>query len=391
MTNPLASPPILIASDNASHAALVQELLESEYKNVQVSLHRGAGEANLELSSPGVLILAFDSIAKAERHYLSIWRHGAGIRARPHRAIVLCRNTEVRRAYELCKEELFDNYVQFWPMSMDPTGVAMAVHTALRELALTAQAHLNLAEWVAQARKLDGFDALFEQRMIQGRDEIDHLGRSVGLAEERVGIALDGLAQRISSSQESSVPHSQLVDGLQKELARIKREEIAPPLEAAVRSVSPLRQWVKELGEDSERGLEATRSLQVMAKQVRPTILVVDDDQFQHKAIANILSEKEFRLLFATDGIQSLSVLRELRPDMILMDMMMPGMDGAETTRRIKASARFAHIPVVMMTGTSKQSVISEGIKAGAIDFVVKPFDRTILIDKVMRALQSLE
>ncbi|MGA2552573.1 MAG: response regulator [Burkholderiaceae bacterium] len=391
MKNLLAPAAILVASDNPSHAALAREAIASEYENVQVSLDRGVGVVDFERYSPTVLILAFDTLAKSERHYLSIWRHSVGIRARPHRAIVLCKNTEVRRAYELCKEELFDSYVPFWPMTMDPKGLAMAVHTALREMALIDREGPSLAEWAAQARKLDGLDALFEQRMRQGREEIDQLGQSVEQAEERVGVALDGLAKQISRPQESNVPDSQVVEGLQRELARIRREAIVAPFDAATRAVAPLRQWVKEFREDSQRGLESSRSLQVMAKQVRPTILVVDDDEFQHKAIANILSEKEFRLIFATNGIESLSVLRELRPDMILMDMMMPGIDGAETTRRIKASGRFAHIPVVMMTGTSKEAVISEGIKAGAIDFVVKPFDRTTLIDRVMRALQSLE
>lgn len=391
MKNLLRPSAILVASDNARNAALAREAISSDYEQVHVSLDREDAIGDFERYSPGVLILAFDTLANSERHYLSIWRHSAAIRTRPHRAIVLCKNTEVQRAYGLCREELFDSYVQFWPITTDSKGLAMAVHSALRELAALEEERPSSAEWAAQVRKLDGLDILFGERIAEGLEEIDRLGRSVGQAEERIGIALDGLAERISRNLGSDPADSHLVEGVQRELSRIKAEGARPPYDAAALSVAPLRRWAEELREDSAPGLESTRRLQVMAQEIRPVVLVVDDDEFQQKAIANILKEQDFRLLFANTGIQSLSVLRELRPDVILMDMMMPGINGAETTRRIKASGRFAHIPVVMMTGASREAVISEGIKAGAFDFVVKPFDRTTLIDRVKRALHSLE
>jgi len=380
---------ILVASANTHKAELVRKAIETDYENVHIALDRGKGIGKLDRLGPMVLILAFDTLASSEQHYLSIWRHSPGIRATPHRAVVLCKNTEVERAYALCREELFDNYVQFWPMTTDPKALTMAVHIALRELAVLEQGRPSPPEWAAEVRKLEGLDTLFEERMTQGREKIDQVSRSVGEAAERVELALDGLAQRISRNREPTSPDSPLIEELQRDLARMKREEIVPPFEAATRSVAPLRSWANEFQDGSQPVLESNRCLQAMAKQVRPTILVVDDDEFQHKAIANILSDKDFRLIYATNGIQSLGLLRELQPDVILMDMMLPGINGAETTHRIKSSGRFAHIPVVMMTGESKPSVISEGIKAGAFDFVIKPFDRAKLIDKVMRALRS--
>jgi CheY-like chemotaxis protein len=122
-----------------------------------------------------------------------------------------------------------------------------------------------------------------------------------------------------------------------------------------------------------------------MAEQVRPTVLVVDDDEFQHKMVARILETENCRLVFVASGAEALKILGTVQPDLILMDVQMPGMDGIETTRRLKAVPRLAKVPVVMITGQSAGTVVVDSLKAGAADFVVKPFEREKLISKVAR------
>ena len=82
-----------------------------------------------------------------------------------------------------------------------------------------------------------------------------------------------------------------------------------------------------------------------------------------------------------------MTVLRKRRPDLILMDVQMPDIDGVELTRRLKASEAYAGIPVIMLTGQSEKEVIVDSLGAGAIDFVVKPFDRDTLLKKVAHHL----
>ena len=116
-------------------------------------------------------------------------------------------------------------------------------------------------------------------------------------------------------------------------------------------------------------------------------MLVVDDDEFQHKLVARLLKEAPVELMFALSSQEALAAVRNRRPELIFMDISLPDLSGIETTRRIKALDAFATIPVVMITGHSKKDVVVESLKAGACDFVVKPFDKAILLKKLSTLL----
>jgi DNA-binding NarL/FixJ family response regulator len=87
--------------------------------------------------------------------------------------------------------------------------------------------------------------------------------------------------------------------------------------------------------------------------------------------------------LVALSGEQALTIARRIRPDLILMDAMMPGMDGFEACQKIKADAVIAHIPVVFMTGLSASEDMVKGFDSGGIDYVTKPIDLKALIARI--------
>jgi DNA-binding NarL/FixJ family response regulator len=102
-------------------------------------------------------------------------------------------------------------------------------------------------------------------------------------------------------------------------------------------------------------------------------VLVVDDRPQSLGALCNELEAEGYTVLVAPDGDSALQRLELATPDAILMDALMPGLDGFETCRRIKADASWAHIPVIFMTGLSETSHVVEGFAAGGVDYVVKP------------------
>jgi CheY-like chemotaxis protein len=114
---------------------------------------------------------------------------------------------------------------------------------------------------------------------------------------------------------------------------------------------------------------------------------VIDDDEFQRKIIGKLLEAENYHLVFAASGVEALKMLRKMRPDIILMDIMMPEMDGIETTRRLKTVPHLARTPVIMVTGDSEGNVVIDSLKAGAVDFVVKPFTAATLVAKINRVL----
>ena len=106
------------------------------------------------------------------------------------------------------------------------------------------------------------------------------------------------------------------------------------------------------------------------------TILVVDDNPTNLRVLVGLLSAQGYKTLVATSGERALSQLELSHPDLILLDVMMPGIDGFETCRRIKGDPATAEIPVIFMTALSDTEHKVAGFKAGAVDYVTKPFQQ---------------
>ena len=102
-------------------------------------------------------------------------------------------------------------------------------------------------------------------------------------------------------------------------------------------------------------------------------ILLVDDAPQSLGALCSELEADGYTVIVAIDGASALARLELVSPDAILMDALMPGMDGFETCRQIKSDPAWAHVPVIFMTGLSETSQIVKGFDAGGVDYVVKP------------------
>jgi len=108
-------------------------------------------------------------------------------------------------------------------------------------------------------------------------------------------------------------------------------------------------------------------------------VLVVDDSLPNRKLLEARLQEEYFEVLGAASGAEAITLAQRWSPDIILLDVLMPVMDGFEACRRLKAQPATAHIPVVMVTSLNDQSERVRGLDAGADDFLVKPVDQATL------------
>jgi serine phosphatase RsbU (regulator of sigma subunit) len=112
-------------------------------------------------------------------------------------------------------------------------------------------------------------------------------------------------------------------------------------------------------------------------------ILIVDDTPANVQILAGLLKDKGYQLSVATNGQQALDLLERIRPDLILLDVMMPVMDGFETCRRLKSNAAWRDIPVIFLTSKSDTTDIVAGFEAGAVDYVAKPFNAHELLARI--------
>jgi DNA-binding NarL/FixJ family response regulator len=115
----------------------------------------------------------------------------------------------------------------------------------------------------------------------------------------------------------------------------------------------------------------------------RPTVLIVDDEPTMLRLLIDTLEPAGFNVLVALQGEMALVLLDQITPDVIVLDAMMPGIDGFETCRRIKQRAALALVPVIFMTGLTETTNIVEGLQAGGVDYVTKPVAPTELIARI--------
>ena len=118
------------------------------------------------------------------------------------------------------------------------------------------------------------------------------------------------------------------------------------------------------------------------------TVLIVDDLPANVDVVLGFLVEAGYRVLVSDSGYRALEQLARTLPDIILLDLMMPGLDGIETCKRIKANQDWSHIPVIMMTAADELSKKLAAFKAGAVDFVTKPVQPEEVQARVQTHLQ---
>jgi two-component system sensor histidine kinase/response regulator len=117
--------------------------------------------------------------------------------------------------------------------------------------------------------------------------------------------------------------------------------------------------------------------------QNQPTILIVDDNPINLRIFGHILSEQEYRIIEARDGLVALDLFESLCPDLVLLDVMMPGIDGFEVCSRIKSNPRNSNVPIIFLSARNDVADIVKGFESGAVDYLAKPFNKAELMARL--------
>lgn len=123
----------------------------------------------------------------------------------------------------------------------------------------------------------------------------------------------------------------------------------------------------------------------------KQTILVVDDEQDLLDLIEYNLKKEGFDVLMAEDGKEGIEIAREHNPNLVLLDIMMPKMDGLEVVEQMRSDEKLKHIPIIFLTARSDEKTEVEGLNKGGDDYITKPISTTKLISRIKAVLRRFE
>lgn len=379
---------ILVASASLSDAKLIAKLLGDEFDAVDVSIDETKIVEDFEQARPDVLVLAFRTLEESERYYLGLYRKGDAVHAHPHRTVILCGFPDMKRTYELCKKEYFDDYVLFWPAGNDAPRVCMSVIQAARRLFAQHGDHPSVADFAAQARKIAELDVALREAVRRGGAQLSGIDATLQTAREGASEAIAQFSRSLVADQHNPIVQIRDDAAFSRAIEQLREDAVATPLQQLrEQAIEPVRQWAGELGNTVEGQSETTRRIAELAAKVRLKVLVVDDDEFQLRLLDHLLRGMDLLPEVCVDASTALTKLRALKPDFIMVDLNLPDINGIELTRRIKSAGALREVPLVVMTGASNKHNVIESLRAGAADFVVKPFDRERLQAKLKRFL----
>ncbi|NOX92990.1 MAG: response regulator [Gammaproteobacteria bacterium] len=119
------------------------------------------------------------------------------------------------------------------------------------------------------------------------------------------------------------------------------------------------------------------------------TILIVDDSRTAVATFTKMLTQAGFKTISATDGLEGVTAAREHLPDLVLMDVVMPGLNGFQATRQIRKNDTTAHIPIIIVSGEQQATEQFWGKRVGANAFLTKPIDRGQLFEEIFEILDK--
>jgi len=121
----------------------------------------------------------------------------------------------------------------------------------------------------------------------------------------------------------------------------------------------------------------------------KKTILIVEDDKFLRELISRKLSGEGFDALEAVDGEEGIKKIKEGKPDLVLLDLILPGIDGFEVLARLREDPEISSIPVIILSNLGQREEVEKGLKLGAIDYLIKAhFTPGEIIEKIKNVLK---
>ena len=197
---------------------------------------------------------------------------------------------------------------------------------------------------------------------------------TIRIIDDAIGLAGDEQAEIVPPGEKSPVPKEEELQCL-----RFEREG----LEALIKTLKECgKRWPAARREKS-----AAQDSSSVKPQGRPLVLVIDDERIATRSLEHFLGQKGITVVSCRQAQEGLNQAMSIGPDLILLDILMPGMNGYQLLTELKRHKVTERIPVIIISSLSREADILEGLEKGANDFIVKPYSPQILLSKVTKHL----
>ena len=375
---------ILLVTDTRYEQDNIQQLLLEEYGQILQATNETAALQLFKKHHPSLLIISYEEVDKAKAFYLSLYIKDKKIYDVPHKTILLCRGKESHKAYELCVNSVISDYVADRPM-FDPYRLRLSVRQAIESHKREQNAfwHSNQIDKITEdLNQLYKF--VVEKLKSMGGEQKDTV-TSFNNYTKKLSTDIKSLEQSIAPLCVTDVENENDAVTMTKGFSQFSSKSIKSGSKKVLKQLNKTNNSMANLNKGLLENFDSIHHNTDIHNITK--ILIVDDDPFYCEMVIEMLKSETINVSSATDGRSALDDLRFNKPDIILLDYMMADLDGLMVLKIIKSNPNLKSIPVIMLTGDSSRTVVSNCMKAGAVEFLIKPSDRVTLLSKIEKVL----
>ncbi|WP_396587794.1 PleD family two-component system response regulator [Bermanella sp. R86510] len=378
---------VLVVGDHQFELEEAIRLSTSAKLHVEQALDSQWAIEQYDREPSSILILCHSRVETAHSFYMNFLMQSEKALDTPHQSILLCDGKETHNAYELCVNQYIDDYVVYKPL-YDIYRVKLSIDQAIERLGF-----INYKRLMEQRLKK------IMSHMTDVKNLIAHNIKRVGYLKQQsidqddsIRLTIEQGFSKLKHKLDEIAIHAPKSDRqeLDKSYNEIKQKTLDESLnhhkEALEQNggVDWIHEMLAQFGDVSDEiGNEIKTRDNKEDDEGRIKVLIVEDESLNQKMMDMILKGEGFETHIASDGLEALSIAQKWLPDVIIMDIRMPKMNGLKVTQKLKSKAEFANTIIIMLTAHSEKVVVSECLKAGAADFIVKPAKKDKLLERI--------
>lgn len=375
--------PILLIADDEEELGEHKMHLDIGYTRIYATTDQEAGAQLFEQKKPAVLMLSFEQLGEAEEFYLELFHHCENIYEIPHHTIILVTRHDLERAYDLCRREIFNDFVITRPL-MSEQRLRLAVAQGLEKRALRLGIQHGQILLKKLANQIDQMKNEFQRVMSKSHQYQRMRNESNKQLLHSIDHRLTMFRDSLMGPSMHAIVNVMDADALRGHFDRMQQEEVLVSLEQHHGKMDEaLSAWTDNLEEHLQLLDKAAAVTKEKEENYAPQILVIDDDSMQRDVLSAVLGKAGYDVHLAPSGVEGLGQLINDIPDLVLLDYEMPGLDGISVLKKARQIPELQDLPIVMLTGHSEKDVVRACLGAGASDYLVKPVKRENLLERV--------